>query len=91
MVAYFVKKIRKNKYKINSNFVILRKHSSNQTGVMSLMNKYIKLMGTFLIAVISITAVGIGLTNKEENKAADFSHNVAIETNGSDFRGGALR
>ncbi|WP_317695992.1 hypothetical protein [Xylocopilactobacillus apis] len=55
------------------------------------MNKYIKLMGTFLIAVISITAVGIGLTNKEENKAADFSHNVAIETNGSDFRGGALR
>ncbi|BDR57210.1 hypothetical protein KIMC2_17720 [Xylocopilactobacillus apis] len=90
MVAYFVKKFRKNKYKTNSNFVILRKYSSNQTGVMNLMNKYMKLLGSLLIVIASITTLAFGLNSKDDSKAADFPHNLTNENNGSDFRGGAL-
>ncbi|BDR55510.1 BspA family leucine-rich repeat surface protein [Xylocopilactobacillus apis] len=54
------------------------------------MNKYIKLLGSLLIAIVSITTIVFGLNIKEGSKAADFKHNLTSENNGSDFRGGRL-
>ncbi|WP_317696106.1 hypothetical protein [Xylocopilactobacillus apis] len=54
------------------------------------MNKYMKLLGSLLIVIASITTLAFGLNSKDDSKAADFPHNLTNENNGSDFRGGAL-
>ncbi|BDR57158.1 hypothetical protein [Xylocopilactobacillus apis] len=54
------------------------------------MNKLIKQLGYLVLVIVSIITVKVGLSNKQEDKAADFPHNVAIENNGSVFRGGAF-
>ncbi|BDR57011.1 BspA family leucine-rich repeat surface protein [Xylocopilactobacillus apis] len=54
------------------------------------MNKLVKRLGFFIVAIVSIAAIGIVLNNKQASKAADFPQNTANVNNGSVSRGGRL-
>ncbi|BDR57094.1 hypothetical protein [Xylocopilactobacillus apis] len=52
--------------------------------------KLVKKLGYIAVLLSGILVLTFALNFKQQSKAADFPTNIAIENNGSDFRGGAF-
>ncbi|BDR58491.1 hypothetical protein [Xylocopilactobacillus apicola] len=52
--------------------------------------KLVKKLGYILAVLSGVWVLNFALSFKQDSRAADFPTNVAVLTDGSDFRGGAI-